>query len=337
MLEFFFSSTFFSSVEQMIDYMIRICIYIFTMGVVVYFIALLFRHSTGRDGGDNIYHLMLVAFSAIGLATYKIWAIWLGKIFVLLATAIFDLEAGNIMSEYLNAFFGDPNGGGLRMSMFNLLSLESLSSLSYLLVMVVYEIFVVIQVIIQIFLYMLGPLAIVLSLFPTFHDIFKVWLANFLAVNFWSVLISILFRLVETMTESSSFQQAVANGDKIALWNSFILGVIISVMIVLIPRISLVIFRGGGSAADMGTYATGITAGVVVSTVWSRLKMMSISSTQTIASKTGAGIIAGTQAMSQSGAAASTQDAVKSISGGAGGNGSWPFDGSSVQNNDGGI
>ena len=65
--------------------------------------------------------------------------------------------------------------------------------------------------------------------------------------------------------------------------------------------------------------------------------MMSISSTQTIASKTGAGIIAGTQAMSQSGAAASTQDAVKSISGGAGGNGSWPFDGSSVQNNDGGI
>ena len=333
MLEFFFSSTFFSSVELMIDNMIRVCIYIFTLGVVVYFIAMLFRLSTGREGKDNMYHLFLVAFSAIGLATYKIWAIWLGKIFVLLASAIFDLESGNIMSEYLNAFFGDPNGGGLRMTMFNLLSLESLSSLSYLLVMVVYEIFVVIQVIIQIFLYMLGPLAIVLSLFPTFNDIFKIWLANFCAVNFWSVLISILFRLVETMTESSSFQQAVANGDKVALWNSFILGVIISVMIILTPKISLVIFKGGTAAADMGTYATGITAGVVVSTVWKRLKMMSVTSSQNIATRT----ISGAQAMSQSQAAASTQNAVKSITGGGGGNGSWPFEGSSVQNNEGGF
>jgi hypothetical protein len=337
MLEFFFSPTFFSSVQTMVDSIMRICIYILTVGVVVYFISLLFRLSTDREGKDNMYHLFVVGFSAIGLATYRIWAIWLGKIFVLLASAIFDLEQGNIMSEYLNAFFGDPNGGGLRMTMFNLLSLEMLSSLSYLLVMIVYEIFVVIQIIIQIFLYLLGPLAIVLSLFPTFYDIFKIWLANFCAVNFWSVLISILFRLVETLTESSSFQQAVANGDKVALWNAFILGVIICVMIILIPKISLVIFKGGTSAADMGTYATGITAGVVVSTVWKRLKTMSISSTQNIANTTTTGIISSAQAMLKSPSAASTENAVKTITNSGGGGGSWPFQGSSVKNPDGGF
>ncbi len=338
MLEFFFSPTFFTSVQSMVDYILRICIYIFTTGVVVYFISLVFRLTTDREGKDNMYHLFLVGFSAIGLATYKIWAVWLGKIFVLLASAIFDLEQGNIMSEYLNAFFGDPNGGGLQMTMFNLLSLEMLSSLSYLLVMVVYEIFVVVQIIIQIFLYLLGPLAIVLSLFPTFYDIFKIWLANFCAVNFWSVLIAILFRLVETLTESSTFQQAVASGDKVALWNAFILGVIITLMIVLIPKLSLVIFKGGTSAADMGTYATGITAGVVVSTVWKRLKMASITSSQTIAARTGTGVVSGAQAMLQNPSAGATENAVKTITGGGNGNNSGsPFGGSTIENSDNGF
>jgi len=246
MIEMFFSSAFFSSVHQMVEYIIRISVYILTLGVVVYFISMLFRLSTDTEGRDFIYHLFFVGFTAIGLATYKIWAIWLGKIFVLLARAIFDLESGNIMTEYLGAFFSNPEGPGLRLSLLNLFSIETLSSLSYLLVMVVYEIFVIIQVLVQIFFYLLGPIAIVLSLFPTLHDVFKVWISNFCAVNFWSVLIAILFKLVKTLTGSQAFQQALANGEKTILWDSFILGVIISVMIVMIPKISTVILNHGG-------------------------------------------------------------------------------------------
>jgi hypothetical protein len=337
MLEFLFSPVFFNSVHQMVEYIIRISIYIFTLGVVAYFIAMLFRLSTDTENRDNYYHLFLVGFSAIGLATYKIWAIWLGKLFVLFANAIFDLESGNIMTEYLGTFFSNPDGGGLRLSILNLLSLESLSSLSYFLVMVVYEIFVVIQVIVQIFLYMLGPLAIVLSLFPTFRDIFKVWLANFCAVNFWSVLIAILFRLVKTLIGSAAFQQSLAAGEKGVLWSSFILGVIISVIIILIPRLSLAIFKGGSAAADIGTYGVGITASVVVSTVWKRLKMMSINASQQLATNTGTGIISGTQALTKSAASLSTQSAVKSLTeGGEGASNIWPFEESKVVNSGGG-
>jgi len=322
----------------MVDYIIRISIYLFTLGVVVYFIAMLFRLSTDTENRDNYYHLFLIAFSAIGLATYRIWAIWLGKIFVLLANSIFELQNGNIMTEYLGAFFSDPNGGGLRLSILNLLSLESLSSLSYFLVMVVYEIFVVIQVIVQIFLYLLGPLAIVLSLFPTFRDIFKIWLANFCAVNFWSVLIAILFRLVKTLIGSSAFQQAVANGDRGVLWSSFILGVIICVMIIMIPKLSLVIFKNGGSAADVGSYGMGITAGVVVSTVWKRLKMSSIMASQQIATHTSSGIISGTQALTKSAASMSTQSAVKSLTeGGEAVKNIWPFEESKIASGGGGM
>lgn len=334
MLEFLFSPVFFNSVHQMVDHILRISIYVFTLGVVVYFIAMLFRLSTDTENRDNMYHFFLVGFSAIGLATYRIWAVWLGKLFVLLASAIFDLEQGNIMTEYLGAFFGGSEGG-LRLSLFNLLSLETLSSLSYLLVMVVYEIFVVIQVIVQIFLYLLGPLAIVLSLFPTMRDTFKGWIQNFCAVNFWSVLVAILFRLVKTLTDSPAFQQAVANGDKGVLWSSFILGVIICVIMILIPKLSLIIFKGN-TAADMGSHGIGITAAVVVSTVWKKLKMMSISASQQVVNQTTAGVISGAQAMGRSATNLSTEAAVRSLAGGGeGAREAWPFEGAAVVNNEG--
>ena len=329
MIEMFFSSVFFNSVHQMVEYIIRISIYILTLGVVVYFISMLFRLSTDTEGRDFIYHLFFVGFSAIGLATYKIWAIWLGKIFVLLARAIFDLESGNIMTEYLGAFFSNPEGPGLRLSLLNLFSIETLSSLSYLLVMVVYEIFVIIQVLVQIFFYLLGPIAIVLSLFPTLHDVFKVWISNFCAVNFWSVLIAILFKLVKTLTGSQAFQQALANGEKAILWDSFILGVIISVMIVMIPKISTVIFNRGNTSADLGSYGTGITAGVVVSTVWRRLKMASFAATQQLSSRTGSAVITGAQALTKSPTASSTEAAMKTLT--DDGARVWPFDGSTVE------
>lgn len=319
----------------MVEFIIRICIYIFTLGVVVYFIALLFRLSTDTEGKDNIYHLAIVVFGAIGLATYRIWTIWLGKLFVLLARAIFDLESGNIMTDYLGTFFSNQQGTGLRMSLLNLFSLETLSSLSYFLVMIVYEIFVIIQVIVQIFFYLIGPLAIVISLFPNFRDTFRTWISNFCAVNFWSVLIAILFRLVKTLTGSSAFQQALTAGDKSVLWESFILGVIICVIIVLIPKLSLSIFKGGTSAADLGTYGTGITAGVVISTVWKRLKMISFTATQQLAARTSSGVITGAQALTKSPTASSTEAALRSLTdGGEGSPALWPYQGSAVQNSE---
>jgi hypothetical protein len=299
---------------------------------VSYFIALVFRLTTDTDGRDYVYHLFFVGFSALGLATYRIWTIWIGKLFVLLSRAIFDLEGGNIMTDYLGVFFNSSEAPGLRFSLLNFFSLESLSSLSYLLVMIVYEIFVIIQVIVQIFFYLIGPVAIVVSLFPTFRDTFKTWLANFCAVNFWSVLIAILLRLVKTLTGSAAFQQAVANGDKGVLWESFILGVIICIMIILIPKLSTAIFKGG-SAADLGSYGTGITAGVVISTVWRRLKMVSLATTQQIATGTNAGVIIGAQALTRSPSANSTEAAVRTLVGnGEGGRDIWPFEGSRITN-----
>jgi hypothetical protein len=283
---------------------------------------------TAKESDDTMFRLFVVVFSAIGLATYRIWAVWLGKIFVLLSRAIFDLESGNIMSEYLGAFFANEDGSGLRLSVFNLLSLETLSSLSYMLVMVVYEIFVIIQVIVQIFFYLLGPVAIVFSLFPTFHDIFKIWLANFCAVNFWSVLAAILFRLVKTLTGSAAFQTAVQNGDKGVLWDSFILGVIIAVTLILIPKVSAGIFKLATASGDLGTYGTGITAGVVVSTVWKRLKAYTSNVTHNVSSTTASTVISGARALSASPVAASTNSMTDVLARGETPIATWPFGGS---------
>jgi hypothetical protein len=327
MLETFFSPTFFNSVHQTVNEIIRIATIFLTLGVVVYFIALVMRLTT-REGDDTTYRIFFVVFSAVGLVTYRIWAVWLGKIFVLLARAIFDLDSGNIMTDYLGRFFADEDGSGVRLSLLNLMSLETLSSLSYMLVMIVYEIFVVVQVIVQIFFYLLGPVAIVISLFPGFHDIFKIWLSNFCAVNFWSVLVAILFRLVKTLTGAAAFQTAVQNGDKGLLWDSFILGVIVTVSIILIPKVSAGFFKLASASADLGTYGTGVTAGVVVSTVWKRLKTYSTTVTHNVTTKTATAVVSGARALSASPAAAAVDTAADSISRGETPIANWPFGGS---------
>ncbi len=322
MLEVFFSPVFFNSVHQLVDHLISIATYMFTLGMVLYILAMVMRLTTGRENSDPFYHLLFIAFAAIGLATYKIWAVWLGKVFVFLSAAIFDLQSGNMMTEYLGAFFSDGNGG-LKMSMFNFMSLESLSSLSYMLVMIVYEVFVIVQVIVQIFFYLLGPVAIVISLFPQFHDVFKIWLANFCAVNFWSVLVAILFRLVKTITTAGAFRQAVANGDKGVLWDTFILGVLISVCIVLIPKIAAGIFKLASSSADLGTYATAATAGLVVSTVWKNVKSFS----NTMTHRTGDTLISGARALTSSPAADASRKTVEALTRSDPAVASWPFGG----------
>lgn len=334
MLDLFFSQAFFDAVRDMISEIIKISTLFMTFAVIIYFITLVFR-MIGDRGNDNMNsQVWFVLFAILGLATYQIWAIWIGKIFVIVSRAIYDLRGGNIISDYLGAFFASGDGSGLRLSLFNLLSLETLSSLSYLLVMVIYEIFVVIQVIVQIFFFLLGPLAIVISLFPTFHDVFKVWLANFCAVNFWSVLAAILFRLVSTLTNSQEFQTALRSGDKGVLWDTFILGVIISVSLILIPKFASGIFRLASASADLGTYGTGITAGVVISTVWSRLKSASTTMTRTVSSGTAASVIGGAQALSGSPAAEAAQELIGSSGGGGQGASSWPFGGSTQPGGD---
>jgi hypothetical protein len=329
MLETIFSSTFFNSVHSLVNEIVRVGTVFLTLGVIVYFIAMVFRLTTLReDGGATVAHIFFVVFATIGLVTYEIWAVWLGKLFVFLARSIFDLEGGNIMSDYLGAFFANSDGSGLRLSLFNLLSLETLSSLSYMLVMIVYEIFVIIQVIVQIFFYLLGPLAIVISLFPNFRGVFVTWLSNFVAVNFWSVLAAILFRLVKVLTSSPAFQTAIQNGDKGILWETFILGVIIAVTLVLIPKFSSGIFSRAGASADLGTYGVGITAGVVLSTVWKRLRATTTTVTHGVSATTAASVVGGARALSASPVATST----RALAEGAGNGAGSPF-GGSVQPN----
>lgn len=330
MLEIIFSSNFFNAAHSLVEEIVKISTIFFTLGMIVYFLSSVFRMTADREGDQSLYHVLFVVFAIIGLATYRIWAVWIGKLFVLLSRSIFDLDAdGNIMSHYLGAFFASTDGSALRFSLFNVFSMESLSSLSYLLVMIVYEIFVVIQVIVQIFFYLLGPLSIVISLFPSFRHVFGIWLANFCAVNFWSVLAAILFRLVDVLVDSPDFQAALQNGEKGVLWDSFILGVIISITLVLIPKFASGIFSRAGASADLGTYGIGITAGVVLSTVWNRLKRSTTMMTHGVTAGTIGGVVGSAQAMANnSPAAATSRNLAEAISNGdAPAAGNWPFRG----------
>jgi hypothetical protein len=120
----------------------------------------------------------------------------------------------------------------------------------------------------------------------------------------------------------------VQNGDKGVLWDSFILGVIIAVTLILIPKVSAGIFKLATATADLGTYGTGITAGVVVSTVWKRLKAYTMTATHNVSSTTANTVISGARALSASPVAASINSVTDSLTRPETPIATWPFGGS---------
>ena len=96
--------------------------------------------------------------------------------------------------------------------------------------------------------------------------------------------------------------------------------------LVLIPKFSAGIFSRAGASADLGTYGVGITASVVLSTVWRRLKAGTTVATRAVTASTAAGVFGGAQALSASPAA----ESARALADGAG-TGS-PFGGSTQPN-----
>jgi hypothetical protein len=78
----------------------------------------------------------------------------------------------------------------------------------------------------------------------------------------------------------------------------------------------------------LGTYGTGITAGVVVSTVWKRLKSYSTNITHNVTTKTASTVTTAARALSASPAAMAANTAANSISRGETPIANSPFGGS---------
>lgn len=120
----------------------------------------------------------------------------------------------------------------------------------------------------------------------------------------------------------------MASGDKGLLWDTFILGVLIAVTIVLIPKLSAGIFKLASASADLGSYGTGLTAGLVISTVWKNVKAYSSNISHNVATRAGDTIITGAQTMTSSPANQATQAAAAAMIQPESPVATWPFAGS---------
>jgi hypothetical protein len=118
----------------------------------------------------------------------------------------------------------------------------------------------------QAFLWILGPIAIMLALFPNFKGAFITWLNRFIAVCFWSVIYVLASRIFNdliatTFTEAwnQSKQSGVGLAESFTIWKLFLFSIAYLYAIYRIPATTgWLIDHSFGFASGMIVAKTGM-------------------------------------------------------------------------------
>lgn len=247
-----------------LDKFILIARVLMALGVLVYLLYSIF-HNTREDRADYRKVLFKIAFTFIALVTYKWWTVEIATLIIGIAK---NLDAGNLSNIYKvigNAF---KSRSGIETSLIkpDVMMMELIYWLLLMACLFFVKaatlIFELIQFFIQAILWLLGPIAIVISLFPNFKDAWVRWFNNFVAVAFWSVIYIILVAFFNNLMAQEFEQLLVANASLDLTFDSPIIviellvyTVVFFVSIVFIPWYTSIIIPGqnlGGMASMIG-------------------------------------------------------------------------------------
>jgi hypothetical protein len=120
------------------------------------------------------------------------------------------------------------------------------------------------------FLYVVGPIALTMSVLPGFGKLLIKWFSHYLSVQFWSVTLVILDNLVVLYTDLSKMRTSVMSGlslseasEKIDI---LLLNIVITVLYFMVPYLTS-LFIGQSSTGMFQSRALGLaTAGAMLLT-----------------------------------------------------------------------
>jgi signal transduction histidine kinase len=120
------------------------------------------------------------------------------------------------------------------------------------------------------FLYVVGPIALTMSVLPGFGKLLLKWFSHYLSVQFWSVTLVILDNLVVLYTDLSKMRTSVMSGlslseasEKIDI---LLLNIVITVLYFMVPYLTS-LFIGQSSTGMFQSRALGLaTAGAMLLT-----------------------------------------------------------------------
>jgi len=247
-----------------LDKFILIARVLMALGVMVYLLYSI-SHNTREDRADYRKALFKIAFTFIALVTYKWWTVEIATLIIGIAK---NIDAGNLSNIYkvIGNAFKSRSEIDVTWTQPDVMMME----LIYWLLLVACLFFVkaatlifeLIQFFIQAILWVLGPIAIVLSLFPNFKDAWIRWFNNFVAVAFWSVIYIILAAFFNNLMSQEFERLLVAHTSLDLTFDSPIIvvellvyTVVFFVSIVFIPWYTSIIIPGqnlGGMASVIG-------------------------------------------------------------------------------------
>jgi hypothetical protein len=275
MVDFLLSGDLVASINKLMYSIHNVTFSLLSSFLIIYILFVAFKMMLGE--GDikelNIPKLLFILFLFF---TYESWAVSLGKVVVSIANAIYSAETDDPFAIFKKVY----DQPGFEFSIYDLLTGEySLQELIMMLAMVLIFIataaFSTVQVLLQAFLYIMGPLAIAISIIPVWKSALMNWFKNFMAVNLWSVFFAVflaLFTIVseqilsdplheyaEVLKDTKSIGVAVASelGLDVSLKITG-LCIITLVGIVMIPSISSKIIPDAG-IGGVGSVFSGIT------------------------------------------------------------------------------
>lgn len=149
--------------------------------------------------GNYSEYLTKLAVAGLALVTYRWWSVEIATLIIEIAR-LFKYEGG--ISDYYSVVIELFRNHSANESAWYDVGVQfrgffyyTILWISVALVTLATVFFEILQFWAQAFLWVLGPLAIVLTLFPNFRGAFLSWLNRFIAVCFWSVIYMVAMRV----------------------------------------------------------------------------------------------------------------------------------------------
>jgi len=242
---------------------------------VVLIMVVAYMYSAIRHDRANYTEMFFkLGAATVALVSYRWWSVWIGTLIVEIAK-LFQNGQGisgyysSVLELYKQHAVAEARWWQVGAQIYGFFY-HTLIWLSVALVALASVFFEMIQFWAQVILWILGPIAIVLTLFPNFRGVFVTWLNRFIAVCFWSVIYVLMSRIFNDLIGGTFAEAWTHNTQKgvgfqaesFTIWKLFLFSLAYLYAIYRIPATTgWLIDHSFGFASGLIAAKTGIAAG----------------------------------------------------------------------------
>ncbi len=234
--------------------MMRLGFLLFSLMLVV---AILHENLDAMRGQSDYAGLFVRAMLVVSLlVVYERFFTWIVYSADLLSKAILpEEEFKRVIETAFKEIMGQKDLG--KQVLFYLM--KSLNYLSYVIAMSVLGILTWLRFVFLALLFVMGPILVAIGVYKGTSQGLGFWLRSLVAVSLWSVVLSILMKVVSTMNITSVYLPAETNTISV-----FAANLLFIILFISVPLIAQQITSRNGSLSGLGSAAVGIMTAVLI-------------------------------------------------------------------------